>query len=308
MKQEPVFSPRFKNGGFTLIEMSIVMIIVGLIIAGGLSVFGPSMRQALKTKNETIVRHAVDTLIGFSGAHKSLPQDLTGVVNTPNDAQNNPLQYAYDARLIQANVCDYQDVTNLTVATASFTVPNIAFVVWSKGYNGTTEEAGWSVGGVEKATTYTVAEYSDGAVNNPSANKDDLLGWATIYELKAAAGCSSPLKILARSVPHGVFGKSYGTAQFMAMGGSSYSWCVEASDSIKDALTYGSTMPVNGFGECSAARFLAGGASLMIHGKPPNGMPAAGSYDLNVYLKDGSPIPATTSRLFVFKVKESDEK
>ncbi|MEO5377073.1 MAG: prepilin-type N-terminal cleavage/methylation domain-containing protein [Magnetococcus sp. DMHC-6] len=230
-----------QNDGFTIIELAIVMIIIGLIISGANTIFTPSMKQAIKNKNETVIRHGVDALVGFAGAHKQLPANFTEAVNSKVDAQNNSLLYGYDANLaVQNSVCN-RSSTNLTIQilkadnTEKFKIANVAFWLWSKGYDGvstitpsTPYENAISVNTTVPIVNFEIPVYSDAV----GAIKDDLVGWATLSELKAAAECGRVLNIHVDSLPVGKADglTNYGTSKFSATGGvpSSYQWCVQS--------------------------------------------------------------------------------
>ncbi|MBF0270797.1 MAG: hypothetical protein HQL98_01810 [Magnetococcales bacterium] len=291
-----------------MIELSIVMIIIGLIIAGGITAYTPSMRQALKNKNETIVRHAVEALVGYGGAHKYLPSTIsnTGVVNSVQDGQKNTLQYAYDTNLTSANAVCNRDSTNLTVqvlksdGSVNFSVSNVAFVIWSMGYDGATSNAK-TAGAIAAAATYTVPLYQEGTTS------DDLVGWATMSELKAAAGCGgSSLKILASSMPVGIVGSTYGTVTFTPDGGlAPYYWCVEFPDTTRSGkLTFTATAgvtPATAFGSCTAPASV--GSTLTMTGNSAFvSTDQGGPYDLVVYLKDTNAY--TVSRRFSLYVNQ----
>ncbi|NGZ06431.1 MAG: prepilin-type N-terminal cleavage/methylation domain-containing protein [Magnetococcales bacterium] len=300
-------TPNRQCAGFSMIELSIVMIIIGLIIAGSISVYEPSMKQTLKNKNETIVRHAVETLIGFAGAHKSLPGAIlnTGVVNSVQDAQLNPLQYAFDADLTAVNSICRQDETRLTVevlksdGSVAFSVSQVAFVIWSRGYDGKSlpDKA---VGAVESAVRYSVPVYAEGQA-------DDLVGWATLSELQAAVGCGgSGVSILADAVPAGSVGLKYGVVTFTPDGGRPpYAWCVEFPDvtrSGKVQFASGDVVltPVAAFGGCR--EFPVVGAVLTMSGvRPFVSTDQGGPYDFVVHLKDGNhKIHAVNRRFSLF--------
>ncbi|WP_130472448.1 hypothetical protein [Candidatus Magnetaquicoccus inordinatus] len=295
-------------GGFSIIELSIVMIIIGLIISGGISVFGPSMRQALKNKNEVVVQDAVKALVGYAGAQKLLPTTLSGVARSLLDAQQNALLYAYDNNFIEnGNVCN-RDATNLSVqvlkadGSVNFTVNNVAFVIWSKGYDGVTAPAKTSEA-ITAAATYTVPIYSETTGNV----QDDLVGWATISELKAAAGCGgNSLKILADALPVGRVGPSlYGAVQFTPEGGvAPYSWCVEfPATTISNNMTFkGITdvTPVNLFGDCAkpTSVYISGNTLALSGNTPFDTNDQGGPYDFIVFLKDSNNTPRIVNRRF----------
>ncbi|MBF0417248.1 MAG: prepilin-type N-terminal cleavage/methylation domain-containing protein [Magnetococcales bacterium] len=286
-------TPNRWESGFSLIELSIVMIIIGLIIAGGVGIYEPSMRQALKNKNETIVKQAVETLTGFAGAHKSLPGEIrhAGVVSAVQDAQLNPLQYAYDASLTEMNQLCRRDDTRLSVqvlkpdGSRHFEVSNVAFVVWSRGYDGHTAPEK-PVGAIDTESRYPLPVYAERVA-------DDLVGWATLAELQAAAGCGNQgLKILVSALPVAHVGATYGTVTLTPEGGKPpYGWCVAFPDVDRagklQMMADAEVIPVAAFEGCQDR--WSSGATLTIAGLTPFvAADQGGPYDFVVHLQDGN--------------------
>ncbi|MBF0341488.1 MAG: prepilin-type N-terminal cleavage/methylation domain-containing protein [Magnetococcales bacterium] len=303
MKSPGISTARRRSGGFSMIELSIVMIIIGLIIAGGVTVYEPSMKQTLKNKNETVVRRAVETLIGFAGAHRALPEGIvnSGVLNSPQDAQMNGLQYAYAAELIQVNTVCHLDETPLSVqvlkadGSVNFTVTDVAFVVWSRGYDGVTKPAK-PAGAVGEKTAYPVPLYAENEA-------DDLVGWATMPELKAAAGCgASPLRILASGVPAASVGAVYPEVKLTPDGGKGpYRWCVEFPDQVRASrLRFTAEVPLTpreAFGVCTTPEVQ--GNTLTMAGQAPfAATDQGGPFDFVVHLQDSNTKAHRVSRRF----------
>ncbi|MBF0627878.1 MAG: prepilin-type N-terminal cleavage/methylation domain-containing protein [Magnetococcales bacterium] len=296
---------RHPSGGFSMIELSIVMIIIGLIIAGGIGIYEPSMRQALKNKNETVVRQAVETLIGFAGTHRSLPAGLmdSGVVHSVLDAQMNPLQYAFDASLTAVDTLCTQDDARLSVAvlkpdgTTRFSIPDVALVIWSRGYDGATQPEK-TTGAIDTPRSYPVPLYAEGSA-------DDLVGWATMAELKAAAGCGAgSLSILASGLPAGSVGMRYDPVTFTAEGGKKpYSWCVAFPDQTRAAkmsFAVDNTNPLppeNAFDGCQEPT-MAGDALTLTGILPFVSTDQGGPYDFVIHLRDSNPRAHTVTRRF----------
>ncbi|MEO5347361.1 MAG: prepilin-type N-terminal cleavage/methylation domain-containing protein [Magnetococcus sp. YQC-9] len=288
--------------GFSLIELSIVMIIIGLIIAGGVGVYEPSMRQALKNKNETIVKQATETLIGFAGAHRSLPVELrsTGVVGAVRDAQLNPIQYAFAAALSTVNRLCQQDDTPLRVqvlkpdGAVDFEVANVAFVLWSRGYDGRTapEKA---VGAIVDEAIFPVPLYAETIA-------DDLVDWATLAELKAAAGCGSQgLKILISALPSAHVGAVYGNVTFFPEGGKPpYGWCVAFPDAERAGrlgfMARAELTPAATFDGCTGGNWHEGDTLTLSGVTPFMAADQGGPYDFVVHLRDGNRKPHAVSR------------
>ena len=60
--------------GFSLIELSIVMIIIGIIVSAGITVFKPSAVGLMNNKTEIILKANTDALIGHAAVRQQLPR------------------------------------------------------------------------------------------------------------------------------------------------------------------------------------------------------------------------------------------
>jgi prepilin-type N-terminal cleavage/methylation domain-containing protein len=65
--------PRKAGRGFTLIEMAIVLLILGLLLGGGLTVLGAQMEQQRLKDTQALLDEATEALIGFALANGRLP-------------------------------------------------------------------------------------------------------------------------------------------------------------------------------------------------------------------------------------------
>jgi prepilin-type N-terminal cleavage/methylation domain-containing protein len=108
---------RFDNKGFTLIEIAIVMVIIGLLAGGGVSLMG--MLSERKTRNETLeyLNEAKVSLVNFAQINGRLPwADSSGdgledsgvsagslpfltIRSGPADSQRRALRYALNSAL-----------------------------------------------------------------------------------------------------------------------------------------------------------------------------------------------------------------
>lgn len=89
----PLFPPLNKHG-FTLIEIAIVMVIIGLLAGGGVSLMG--MLTKRKARNETIdyLNQAKQALVSYASIHGKLPwADTDGDGNENSGATSGTLPY-----------------------------------------------------------------------------------------------------------------------------------------------------------------------------------------------------------------------
>lgn len=220
---DPANMNRLSRRGFTLVELAIVLVIVGLLVG-----LGSSMTGMLITANN--VRQTKDSLdavsqsiTSWASANNRLPDVTTGttgfksVVKTPTDAWGRDFIYLYDTNLAPGSatkdtICGRR-TTSLSVITSepTATISNVAFVVISKGDDATLEttvsDAALSV---SRAATGTVTA---------STSNSDLLRWVTLDELRSKIGCQgAPLKIVNNELPFGSIVSNY-SAKITADGG-----------------------------------------------------------------------------------------
>ena len=86
--------PSLNKHGFTLIEIAIVMVIIGLLAGGGVSIMG--MLTQRKARNETIdyLKETKEALISYANINGKLPwADTDGDGNQNNNATSGTLPY-----------------------------------------------------------------------------------------------------------------------------------------------------------------------------------------------------------------------
>lgn len=255
------------NRGMTLVEIAIVLVIIGIVIALGAALVGPLTKRMKVNDTKEIINGDVESVIGFAASNRRLPvptgTEFTNNVRNPNDAWTKPLYYIVEPNLITipAGTSDAicgRKTTNYTICrdaacTAATNIQNVAFIVASSAENFNLQ-TGILTGGVCPAGQTCVRVYNvDTAgiddcttavncpnypaallINRPEAY-DDIAKWVTLDELKTKIGCQgAPLQILNNELPSTSLGSSY-TANVFATGGvpnlvgtqNQYRWCVE---------------------------------------------------------------------------------
>ncbi|MBU4052854.1 MAG: type II secretion system GspH family protein, partial [Proteobacteria bacterium] len=82
------------NRGFTLIELAIVMVIVGLLAGFGASMIVPLSVRAKRMETTEAVNVATEAVIGYAAAHNGrLPTvgEFPGIIGKYKDAWRKPL-------------------------------------------------------------------------------------------------------------------------------------------------------------------------------------------------------------------------
>ena len=77
------------HSGFTLVEIAIVLVIVGLLIGGMLAPLSAQKEQERRKENQQLLEEAREALIGYAVVNGRLPCPDTDPVNSPTSGQEN---------------------------------------------------------------------------------------------------------------------------------------------------------------------------------------------------------------------------
>lgn len=304
------------QAGFTIIEMAIVMVIIGLIVGFGASLIGPLSIRAKRIESTETVAAGAEAIVGFAAANNGvLPTaaQFPTIIKKRNDAWSSPIEYIYNAALADGlpttgDLCTRR-TTRISLrqcpdaaCTAPVTVSNVAFVVLSGGENFNNQTAGSLA--VNGATVINVYPYGVGNVDNLAAGinrpepYDDIVQWATLDELRAKVGCRGPqLAVLNNELPPGRLTSPYSAAVYVDGGvpfaaGGQYLWCVETPSGVPPSgLNFRTHTDSADIGFDTNGSILAESSSvwtasdrLLINGTPTT----AGSFLLTVWVRDNN--------------------
>jgi len=288
--------------GFTLIEIAIALVIIGLLIGLGASLIGPLTKRAKITETKDTLNAAVESVIGFAAKNNRLPTntEFPQAVRNPNDSWTKPLVYFFDPALTTTpmqpaeGICG-RKTTNLIVCTdanCNSQIPDVAFMVVSGGpnYNVQTGPSTTSTCPSGK-TCYKVYPQDNPNVDDYSNDftrqeeYDDIVKWVTLDELRIKASCQgAQLKILNNELPYGYAGSAYNATIYAEGGvpfqsGGKYKWCIQGN--LPSGL---SSNPSTSSSDCSSLSEASWGQAdnLTINGKPT----AQGSYTLTFFVRD----------------------
>jgi prepilin-type N-terminal cleavage/methylation domain-containing protein len=249
--------------GFTLVEMSIVLIIVGIVLSMGMGMIGPLTKLARTRENKEILSKTVESLNSWAAGRNRLPQSFTDSTSASwplNDTLGHPLIYLVDANLSPSTatkdtICG-RSSTQLTLTTNNYgvvtTINNLAFIVLSSGDNYQVEttmngslttppNSAVQLNNVVIPASGYVTPAGSGTtatVTYDAGSSDDLIKWVTLDELRSKVGCQgAPLRIVNNEVPTGREGTLYSPGfpfSFTIDGGATpgaFRWCVESTAS-----------------------------------------------------------------------------
>ncbi len=292
-----------KQKGFTLIELAIVLVIIGLLLGMGAKLVGILTKRAKYNDAKEIVNSAVESIINFAILNKRLPTltEFKNVVPRPQDSWNKDLIYFVDATLTNTpNLCGIRR-TNLIIflchdssCANRETISNVAFMVASGGLNFNVQTGNVTTGcpagyqcigvydyGIEKVDNYP----SD--INRPE-KYDDITKWVTLNELLTKMECSEGeggrLTILNQMLPFGYVGVNYNVTIFASGGipyeNNEYEWCVEGN--LPPGLTLSPDVKRD---NCmDSLGFWEKAKNLDLSGVPTQ----SGTYQIKVFVKDNS--------------------
>jgi prepilin-type N-terminal cleavage/methylation domain-containing protein len=209
------------NKGFTIIEMSIVLVIIGLLSLVGLSMITSITEKMKNNKTESILETAVESVIGFTELNRHLPteDEFISTVGNSMDIWSNDLIYVVDSNLTDGEICDIgstetmiEECGDSTCTTPNNSIANVAFMVLSRGANRNiqTDTVASSTVNFYLYDLALIDDYASGTdPNRPEAYKD-ILKWMVLPELRMRMGCSgSPLRLIENPLPSGMIAQSY---------------------------------------------------------------------------------------------------
>jgi prepilin-type N-terminal cleavage/methylation domain-containing protein len=285
------------HSGFTMLELSIVLVIVGLLVSLGTNLIGP-LTTFVKSKETREMQEAtLQSIVSWVSSNNTLPNEsgFLTVAKAPLDAWGQKQIYLYDSGLYSATptkdtICG-RNTTNLKLFSSYSS--NIAFAVFSRADNSAFKSR--LIGTYNSAPINGVITLSGAATGSITVTglNGDLVRWVTLDELRSKIGCQgAPLKIVNNELPFGNYSVNY-SATVVADGGNgaaNYQWRIK-----KGSFPAGVTSSVLPFANSSTTEW-ASATSLNMNGYPKE----AGSYYFTIFVRDT--IGNSSSKLFVVTV------
>lgn len=232
------------QNGFSLVELAVSLVVIGLLIGLGTAMVGPLMTSIKVRESRENLGSAVESVNSWASGNNRLPDatEFGSTVRTPTDAWGRPLRYLFDNKLFSpANkdtICGKKStVVTLTDANGAV-IQNVAYVILSHGDDPTTSVAGSFT--TLDGTAITASAVLSVPPNPRSivipATSDDLVRWVTLDELRTKVGCQgAQMRVVNNELPYGYVNSPY-AATISADGGFrtgiNYQWCIETSQNI----------------------------------------------------------------------------
>ncbi len=232
------------RNGFSLVELAVSLVVIGLLIGLGTAMVGPLLSSIKVRESRENLGAAVESVNSWAAGNTRLPDatEFGSTVRTPTDAWGRPFRYLFDNKLFtpanKDTICGKKSTGITLTDTNGAAIQNVAYVILSHGDDPTTSVAG-------SFTTLDGTAVTDSAAlsapPNPRsivipATTDDLVRWVTLDELRTKVGCQGPqLRIVNNELPYGYVSSPY-SATISADGGfrtgTNYQWCIETSQNI----------------------------------------------------------------------------
>lgn len=202
---------KYLRQGFTLVELAVVLVVLGLLIGLGASLIGPLTKRAKYSESREEVSRAVEALMGYAirtgnltlpgGITPRDPEDYDPSVPDPIcgplgirglDSWNRALLFRVANEMLGGDLCTLSG-TSFTIVENGQSKQNIAFMVVSGGpnFNIQTDSTVYAMG------TAGVDDFDyDG--NRPE-EYDDIVEYVSLFELQAKR-CNYSLSVYCGNV------------------------------------------------------------------------------------------------------------
>jgi type II secretory pathway pseudopilin PulG len=189
--------------GFTLIELAIVLMAIGLFLGTSLSLLDMFIDKEKKSETKEIIASAVEGIKGYMLINGTLPtlSSFANIVNRQKDAWGKPLIYIYYANATNTPICSFT-ATPISVrycydasCTSYNDTINVAFIVLSSGAN-MNIQTGFSSQAISSNTVIRIYEHGIKNIDNYPADVnrqqpyDDMVKIMTLYELQSWLRCN----------------------------------------------------------------------------------------------------------------------
>lgn len=230
---------KIKDKGFSLIEMAIVLVIFGLVLASASSILTLFVNRGGAEKTRQMMVSDKNAIVSYAQTNKQLPDndsdavtdnDFEDAVSYPADSYNQNFFYYPDPNLWKETwgltnaafgnisvVCGLSS-TNTSIrlceskacTSPTSTINNVAFVIVSNGENKIRQTAVSSnIINVYPQGTDLVG-INDSDVSTTKMKYDDIVDWISLDELRSKVGCDGEsIKFMTQTLPYAKKGTAY---------------------------------------------------------------------------------------------------
>jgi len=231
--------------GFTLVEIAIVLVILGLIITLGASLIGPLTKRSKLTESREVVKSAKEAVLGYVVKYGYLPADITTAGARNSDAWGTTLQFYAAAEINGSpkNACGVNSTAmqvNDCQTGVCVSKSNVAYVIYSLG-----EDINGNCTGTASPFNSLLQGYGyDGAcvpnTTNPQYRYDDIVEYVSLDEIRASMGCAQQLAVTSSSTLIQGEEDSFYSTTLQATGGKPpYTWTTWSGNGLTLNITSG---------------------------------------------------------------------
>ncbi len=233
--------------GFTLVELAVSLVVIGLLVGLGTAMVGPLMTAIKVRESKENLGGAVESINSWAAGNNRIPDTSAGVtgfktvVKSPADAWGRDFIYLYDSNftsgtITKDTICGRKTTAfTLQDSNTNASIPNIAYIMLSQGDDAVTNSTfSASTAACSTAVTKVTSGVLPSATPVVCANTtDDIVRWVTLDELRTKIGCQgAQLRIVNNELPYGALPNDY-SVKIYADGGvpfstnpNTYKWCV----------------------------------------------------------------------------------
>lgn len=213
--------------GFTLVELAIVMVVIGLLVGGGFQTMQIMSRRAKVIETQQQLEALQEAIKGFVQVNGALPTqaEFDSLTGTTQDSWNGVINYFHDAALEGTGTICSSTSTDLST-NGDFSATDIAFVLVSAGenYNLQTRQIAGTPDTVALYNPNTQIDGQPNPTNRPTDEFDDMNVRTSLVELKTLINCQ-PLSIINPSLHSWNAGTAY-NVQIIPQGGTAYTYAL----------------------------------------------------------------------------------
>lgn len=204
--------------GFTLIELSIVLTIIGLMIGGSFKVMKMMRERAKIAEAKEQVLSAKNAVVGYAIEYPSLPlaNNFDANLSPLSGNEANQMMYIPANNLLIDDVCAFTitdlNITVFNVDGSSRIVENVAFAIAHASANNNMQTAY----GTPTPNNINVRPPSQRIDDNTTPIDrqgdfyDDIVEWVTLVQLQQTVGCNDkPLRIVNNFLPDAFEDRNY---------------------------------------------------------------------------------------------------
>ncbi len=229
---------KINDKGFSLIEMAIVLVIFGLVLASASSILTLFVNRGGAEKTRQMMVSDKNAIVSYAQTNKELPDendtetdnDFEDAVSYPADSNNQNFFYYSDPNLLKSTwgltnaafanisiICGLSSTNtsvklceNKACTSPTSTISNVAFVIVSNGENKIRQTAVSSnvINVYPQGTDLVGIDDSD--VSTTKMKYDDIVDWISLDELRSKVGCDGEsIKFMTQTLPYAKKGTAY---------------------------------------------------------------------------------------------------